>query len=274
MIFSADGSIPFPSDHSPDFPDQVHPVDKNKTSRRWSLFTPRGAVACSYVLHATNGYASHLLPHLAGPAGIVPTRGQVAALRAAVPPEELGTVSWDGNEGFEYWFPRPVRGQGGNSTEVNQTHPLVIVGGGREAAAPAFETGVEDDSVTNPAIGRVLRDFLPEVFPGKYEEGRAFEMEWTGVMGFTRLGVPFVGPVSDKTKGKANAEEYKGQYISAGYTGHGMPKAYSCGEAVASMIVADMRNETWQQPDWLPDRYLTLNRDGSGGLEKLGEVSV
>ena len=31
----------------------------------------------------------------------------------------------------------------------------------------------------------------------------------------------------DRTKGDADADAYKGQYISAGYTGHGMPKAYA-----------------------------------------------
>ncbi|KAL1678364.1 FAD dependent oxidoreductase [Schizophyllum commune] len=250
------------------------------SDRRWSLSTPRGAVTCNYVLHATNAYASHLLPHLAGPAGIVPARGQVAALRAAAPLEELSTVSWDGNEGFEYWFPRPVRGKdttnatfsssitsSSNTTSPsNPTHPLVIVGGGREAAAPTYETGVEDDSAVNPSVSRVLRDFLPEVFPGKYEKGREFEMEWTGIMGFTRLGVPFVGPVLDKTKGSTDTETYQGQYISAGYTGHGMPKAYACAEAAASMIAADIKNETWKQPEWLPDRYLTWKRDGLTGL--------
>ncbi|KAL1689514.1 FAD dependent oxidoreductase [Schizophyllum commune] len=230
--------------------------------RRWSLSTPRGAVACNYVLHATNAYASHLLPHLAGPAGIVPARGQVAALRAAAPLEELSTVSWDGNEGFEYWFPRPVRGQNitinKSTSSSSPTHPLVIVGGGREAAAPTYETGIEDDSVTNPSVSRALRDFLPEVFPGKYEKGREFEMEWTGIMGFTRLGVPFVS-------GVWLVDTYKGQYISAGYTGHGMPKAYACAEAAASMIAADIKNETWKQPAWLPDRYLTWKRDGLTG---------
>ncbi|KAL1659566.1 FAD dependent oxidoreductase [Schizophyllum commune] len=255
----------------------ITPLSKeysNESHRRWSVSTPRGAVACKYVLHATNAYASHLLPHLAGPAGIVPARGQVAALRAAVPLEELTTVSWDGNEGFEYWFPRPVRGKdttnatssssitsSSNTTSPsNPTHPLVIVGGGREAAAPTYETGIEDDSVTNPSVSRVLHDFLPEVFPGKYERGREFEMEWTGIMGFTRLGVPFV------SKASTDAETFKGQYISAGYTGHGMPKAYACAEAAASMIVADIKNETWKQPAWLPDRYLTWKRDGLTGL--------
>jgi hypothetical protein len=55
--------------------------------------------------------------------------------------------------------------------------PLIIIGGGREAARPGFEIGVDDDGVVNPAVGRVLRRFLPEVFPDKFVE-REPEMEW------------------------------------------------------------------------------------------------
>ncbi|TRM58301.1 FAD dependent oxidoreductase [Schizophyllum amplum] len=236
----------------------VTPVDAGE--RRWSVQTPRGAVACTSVLHATNAYASHLLPHLAGAAGIVPTRGHVAALRAAAPLEDLTTASWDSNEGSEYWFPRPLR----RSDKENTTNPLVIVGGGREVAVPTYETGIYDDSTMNEVVTAALRDVLPGLFPEKYEKGREPEMEWTGIMGFTKLGVPFVGPVIDKTR--EDAPSYEGQYISAGYTGHGMPKAYACGEAVASMIVADMKNETWEQPAWLPHRYLTTARNGLTGL--------
>ena len=140
-------------------------------SRRWNLTTPRGTLSCSYVLHATNAYASHLLPHLVGPAGIIPTRGQVIALRAGVPLETLTRTGWGGNEGFEYWFPRPV-------ANASQDHPLVILGGGRESEATAYELYNADDSTVNPAVGDTLRRFLPAVFPGKYEEGREPEMEW------------------------------------------------------------------------------------------------
>lgn len=38
----------------------------NDLQRRWSLHTPRGTVDCAYVVHATNGYAAHLLPFLSG----------------------------------------------------------------------------------------------------------------------------------------------------------------------------------------------------------------
>lgn len=140
------------------------------SSRRWNLTTPRGPIACSYVLHATNAYASHLLPHMHGPSGIIPTRGQIIALRAAAPLEEITKSSWDGNDGFEYWFPRPLSGE--------ETEPLVILGGGRESTRPKFELYTVDDSTLNPAAGDTLRKFLPAAFPGKYEPGREPEMEW------------------------------------------------------------------------------------------------
>lgn len=143
-------------------------------SRRWSLSTPRGDIQCSYVLHATNAYAGYLLPHLRGPNGIVPTRGQVIAVRAAVPAANITQASWSGNQGFEYWFPRPV--------DTTEEHPLIILGGGRDASGPSFETNLTDDSMVNNVVGKVLRDFLPGVFPGRYEEGREPEMEWVRVL--------------------------------------------------------------------------------------------
>ncbi|OSC96675.1 FAD dependent oxidoreductase [Trametes coccinea BRFM310] len=216
--------------------------------RRWNLTTPRGSIAASYVLHATNAYASHLLPHLRGPSGIVPTRGQIIATRASVSESVLTRSAFTGNEGFEYWFPRPV--------EPGKTEPLVILGGGRESTKPDFELYVADDSAVNPKAGDTLRRFLPAVFPGRYEENREPEMEWSGIMGYTKTGDPFVGPVISP----ANPDAYKGQYISAGFTGHGMPRTFSCAEAVAQMILADIEGKEWTIPEWLPRHHLTENR--------------
>ncbi|KAJ6463673.1 FAD dependent oxidoreductase [Mycena vitilis] len=215
------------------------------SSRRWALNTPRGVLNCSYVIHATNAYASHLLPHMTGPAGIIPTRGQVLALRASVPTEELTKRSWDGNDGFEYWFPRPV---------VGAENPLVILGGAREVA-PDFEFYQADDSVLNDAAGLALRKFLPTVFPGKFDEDVQPEEEWTGIMGFTKLHDPFVGPVVDKSD--ADGGKFTGQYIAAGYSGHGMPRAFSCAAIVASMVGSDISGTSWAVPDWFPEAYLT-----------------
>ncbi|KAG8928723.1 hypothetical protein FRC02_006535 [Tulasnella sp. 418] len=143
------------------------------STRRWALATPRGVVETDYVVHATNAYASYLLPHLAGPNGIVPARGQVIATRASVERRKLWTVGWGANEGYEYWFSRPC---------PSAERPLVILGGGREASAPRFEYNITDDSATNSAISKTLNAFLPAVLPTQFEQGSDPDMEWTGIM--------------------------------------------------------------------------------------------
>lgn len=217
---------------------------------KYILSTSRGPISCLRVVHATNAYTSHLLPSLAGPDGIIPTRGQIIATRASVGKALIRTNSWSGNQGYEYWFPRPL-GPG-------EERPLIVLGGGREASGPQFELYVDDDSGTNPVVGNELRDFLPTVFQGKFEHGTGPEMEWTGIMGYTTTGNPFVGPVFDFSTGER--EDYERQYIAAGYTGHGMPRAFACAEIVVQMIVAELTGTRWSCPTWFPERCLTHNR--------------
>jgi hypothetical protein len=81
-------------------------------------------------------------------------------------PGHSSPLSWWANEGFEYWFSRPVRSP--------RENPLIIVGGGRGATGPRYEHYVVDDSVVRKDAGKVLRDFLPELFPGK------FDLRWSG----------------------------------------------------------------------------------------------
>ena len=55
--------------------------------------------------------------------------------------------------------------------------PLVILGGARLTQGSSRNPTM-DDSVVDAAVGRRLREFLPEVFPGKFEKGAEPEMEW------------------------------------------------------------------------------------------------
>jgi glycine/D-amino acid oxidase-like deaminating enzyme len=149
-------------------------------NRRWTLNTPRGDISCSYVLHATNAYAAHLLPWMHGPEGIVPTRGQVVAVRATSPNALGRRAGFIGNDGFEYWFPRP------RAPMDKDENTLVILGGGREATQDrGYEFYESDDSVVNAEVGAVLRQFLPAVFPGKFDSDKVeerVEMEWVSGM--------------------------------------------------------------------------------------------
>lgn len=141
-------------------------------ARRWQLETPRGSVVCAHVVHATNAYATSLLPQLSARRRtgiIVPTRGQAISIRAAVPAREFTLSGFTANYGMEYWFVRP-----GSAPDER---PLVILGGARYAEGGS--TGATtDDSVIDSAVGRRLREFLPEVFPEKFKNGTEPEMEW------------------------------------------------------------------------------------------------
>lgn len=141
-------------------------------ARRWQLETPRGSLACTHVVHATNAYASALLPQLSAgqnTGNIVPTRGQAISIRAAVPARELTPSSFTADYGMEYWFVRP-------GSAPNE-RPLIILGGARHAEG-GWTGATTDDSVIDAAVGKRLREFLPEVFPGKFEKGAEPEMEW------------------------------------------------------------------------------------------------
>lgn len=236
------------------------------TQRRWKLQTPRGSISCDYIVHATNGYAAHLLPFLAGQGladddsdtnvrhqtgtdseastlsrlqieefqhplsqssdpppillkpkprgmyGIIPTRGQVGAVRASVRARDLRWQnSWNGGGGgWEYWFPRyqglgestngsyvdgirtgsETRNQNGTAQIENTRYrnPLIIFGGGRQNAGENMESGETDDGILNERVGKALREFLPHWFPGKFEGGEdAWEMEWVSVASFHHI---------------------------------------------------------------------------------------
>lgn len=130
-----------------------------------------------------------------GPDGIVPTRGQVVAVRANKP-SALDRSGFIGNDGFEYWFPRP---HNPNNSSENE---LIIVGGGREAAqGKGYEFYEVDDSVVNTDVGKVLRSFLPVVFPGKFENDTEPEMEWVGTMSHKIIENQLIFHMTDRYHG-------------------------------------------------------------------------
>ncbi|KAG9017179.1 hypothetical protein FRB90_001445 [Tulasnella sp. 427] len=213
----------------------------SKGDRAYDVVTAKGIIQADYVVHATNAYVSHLLPQFTGPEnGVVPTRGQVIATRAEISRGVLWNDNFVGNEGFEYWFPRPC---------PNSERPLIILGGGRESSP--WETNVTDDSVLDETVGGTLRKFLPAVYPESFSKSSLPEFEWTGIMGYTKTRDPIVGLVS------TSDNRPSGEYVSVGYSGHGMPRAFACAEVIAEMIVAKRTARAWERPSWLPIWYLT-----------------
>lgn len=74
----------------------------------------------------------------------------------------------------------------------------------------------------------------------------------------------------------------EGQYIAAGYSGHGMPRAFAwfvcsftalppmtrdhSADIVARMIASKITGQSWELPHWFPLHYLTISDDSQQSL--------
>ncbi|GAB0135715.1 hypothetical protein EsDP_00004042 [Epichloe bromicola] len=204
----------------------------------WIVHTSRGQMAAKDILLACNGYTSYLLPKMTGI--ITPVRGQVAGLappRGDVPLEH--THVWKRGDNDDYLIQRDDDG--------------ILILGGERFGAPGAELGIWDDSEVNDVIAENLRSELQRRVklrgPGHEEEKQLdAKYEWTGIMGYAKDHHPWVGRVPAAFGGKLDEDDGEGHlWISAGYTGHGMPSAARCGMRVANMILG--RDETLGMPE-------------------------
>lgn len=217
----------------------------------WAIHTARGQIVSKNVLIATNGYTSHLLPKMTGL--ITPIRGQVCALR---PPDDAAptphTYGWVANGQEDYFI------------EIGKENTIVF--GGERLSVPGGGEGVSADDEIDPALSENLRRACahniklrplgkkePELLHAKYE--------WTGIMGFSKDGYPWVGQVPESLGGG------NGLWVCAGFTGHGMPVAARCAIAAVEKMVglekgvdlprefvaSDQRASTARADTWVGD---------------------
>jgi glycine/D-amino acid oxidase-like deaminating enzyme len=190
------------------------------TSKQWLVSTDRGAVRTPRVLLATNAYTGQLLPCFRSL--IVPVQGQMAALRPLPGFRPLnytycffGLLNQDRMQD-DYLIQRDT-----------VTGTQLIFGGGRGCAKMAGVGLHTDDSVDEEAA-KYLRNTLKHVLDADKraadtdlaDNGKVIldnkqpfqaDAEWTGTMGFSRDGYPWVGAVP----------HMEGVWLCGGYTGHG-----------------------------------------------------
>lgn len=208
------------------------------TPGKWEVQTPRGCIVADKIVLATNGYTAHLWPEFQG--AIVPLRGQITAHRpgANLAKESLPTTySFIYRNGYEYMIPRPA----------GTVHAGDIVIGGGLAAAPEeglLEYGTTDDTTLNEIMSSYLYDSTARYFGPKWgddhPEGR-IRREWTGIMGYSPDGFPFVGQVPGQ----------HGLWVSSSFQGHGMVLCWMCAKALVQMI--EGREDGLD--DWFPDAF-------------------
>ncbi|OAL54496.1 FAD dependent oxidoreductase-like protein [Pyrenochaeta sp. DS3sAY3a] len=226
-------------------PDAITPL--------WDVFTQYSTITTRNVVLTTNGYTPYLLPSFQG--AIVPLRGQITAQQpgsaSKLPAPLPTTYSFIYRDGYEYMIPRPLDGGGQH----------IIIGGGlgRLPSAGATEYGTVDDSSLNPEVSSYLHGSLKGYF-GAPNWGESADTEspperivheWTGIMGATADGRPFVGEVPGM----------KGLWVSAGFNGHGMVLCVKAAEA----LVGKMASGRW--PEWFPESFeVSEERLGKGAF--------
>lgn len=194
--------------------------------KRWIVKTTRGSTICSKVVYCTNGYTKALLKEFSDT--ILPVRGVVSSLTPStgqVVPHLTNTYGFMTDKPQNYYL-------------INRLDGTVIVGGHGESlfteTSDPFEQVLDcvDDSFVNAKSFSVFnKNFMKDKFVTWKNTQIGDVKLWTGIMGFTNDYLPYVGGL--ECLGYTNA------YIVAGFHGHGMPRVWLSGKAIASCIVQD-----------------------------------
>ncbi|KAM5542144.1 hypothetical protein V8D89_004017 [Ganoderma adspersum] len=208
----------------------------------YAVHTPRGTLLTPHVVHATNGWAAHLLPPLL--TKLAPARGGMSAQRpgSALHPATLAGarsfVFYRAGGGYDYLTQLPTSlSKNGSGDECRgESEGELMFGGGWAAACDGAqrglpEIGIADDSKVNHAGQSYLAGALPQYFgmrnwgrdaaapesgdgdsdgdgerEGKHKGlwglGRT-KAQWSGILGISADMLPWVGRLPEKVSGRA-----------------------------------------------------------------------
>ncbi|KAJ5641659.1 FAD dependent oxidoreductase [Penicillium lividum] len=189
---------------------------------RWEVHTPRGTIAAETVVHCTNAYAAYLLPELGK--FITPRRSQVNSF---VPP-----LSLSGGDTLKHTM--ALRYRADHFFSVNALNNGMVVLGGTGTRSSADMTSDDlitfDDSKYSDRLAqnstREFLDLCRDSDSTRLRHGEGLDHAWTGIIGMTADHAPLVGPI----------EGLAGQWICAGFNGHGMAGIFTCAPGLAKLI--------------------------------------
>ncbi|SMR52273.1 unnamed protein product [Zymoseptoria tritici ST99CH_3D1] len=189
----------------------------------WVVTTPRGRVKAEKVIHCTNAYAAYLLPQLRD--FLTPNRAQAHAF----PPGEgleVRNETMSLRYGLKRFFSFIQRREDGT----------VIFGTSRENPSWTQSTRdgliTFDDSGYNAEVALTAEREHTKLSPSQTippNHGDVPGNYWTGIIAMTPDSVPLVGPI----------DGLDGQYICAGFNGHGMARIWTAAPGLAKLIMGE-----------------------------------
>lgn len=199
----------------------IEPPPSNSSAGLYIVTTPSGVVATRHIIHATNGWVSHLVTPMREK--VVPARGTMSTQR---PGTSLSASTHDGMRsfvfhpgglGYDYLTQLPP-GPGGGEGEL-------MFGGGWASASPSVLTDIAcaDDTTFSLPVASHLAGALPLYFGSEHwgrektpedepvrdgertvswAPGRT-KAQWGGILGISADGLPWVGRLPSKISGRA-----------------------------------------------------------------------
>ncbi|KAI4713718.1 hypothetical protein J4E89_001165 [Alternaria sp. Ai002NY15] len=234
----------------------------------YAVQTTRGTIFARHIVHATNSFASHLVPGLRSK--IVGARAHMSAQQPGQTfPYADGMHSWSVvyGEGFDYVTQRPPATSGSKGD--------LMIGGGfvRSLKQGIDQVGRYDDGPSlDPLTAAHITGVFPAVFHPKWGAGAEVKQIWSGIIGLTGDYMPFVGRLDAKLtgrdikarKGGASDKDSCGEWIAAGFSGEGMVWAWLSGAALGIMIAGSEEEDLPEAPgrpsgklsEWFPKELL------------------
>ncbi|RDW63632.1 hypothetical protein BP6252_11177 [Coleophoma cylindrospora] len=217
-------------------------MQSNLAQGSWTVSTSnpkRQSLTVEKVVHATNGYVSHLLPEL--DSRVIPLKGHVAAITPTATWNERpwpNTGSIHSDLDYEYIIQRPNAGK-----------HFIIGGGDVVNGGLLAPLGDCDDSTIDTKVADYLHTFPARRFGGWVDkngrdQGPEPTLVWSGIMGLSKDALPFVGELPGK----------KGQFMAAGFHGHGMARIFLTAKNLSRVICGEVLDKD------IPEVYFDLER--------------
>ncbi|KAH7020485.1 FAD dependent oxidoreductase superfamily [Ilyonectria destructans] len=213
--------------------------------------TPRGKMRAGKVVHASNAYASALLPEYGK--NIIPCKGiccRIAVPEGATAPLLNNSyITRTQDNTLSYFVPRP--------------DGSIVVGGAASVFRPFKEQWYDnvDDSVLIDSAKSYYENYMQRTYRGWEKSGAEITNIWTGVMGYSYDSNPHIGPVPSKD----------GQFILAGFNGHGMPVIWLAAKELAQMVSKGIQFEDTKLPRLFQTSQFRIDR-AQNGKEEDGDI--
>ncbi|KAJ4258879.1 hypothetical protein NW762_007966 [Fusarium torreyae] len=207
---------------------------------KYVLQTPRGTIQAQNIIHCTNGYSSHLLESLTGM--IYPLKGTCSVQDPGDSFPRLGSeYSWTKMHKGSYDPETRVLTTGLYYAQQNAKSGEIVIGGESQEIENLLTS---DDSQVATSAKEHISSIIPKIYLDA--DNATTKKVWSGIMGFTPDGLPLIGNLGSGLTGRAGT----GEWIAAGFNGHGMDKCWLSGQAVARMVLGE------DAPSWLPESFL------------------